>query len=103
MPALGRSRIARALDGRPRTLVRVPLGWDGMQWPLHEPLDYLGFDGGAGLGSGPGMSSGAALALRGTGRPPIGIVGDGDGDGDLTMGLNALWSAARAGAGCCWS
>ena len=55
------------------------------------PLDYLGQDGGAGLGSGPGMAVGAALALRGSGRLPVAVLGD----GDLLMGATALWTAAR--------
>ena len=36
-----------------------------------DPLDYIGFDGGGGIGSGPGMAVGAALALR-DGRPAAG-------------------------------
>ncbi len=36
-----------------------------------HPLDYIGFDGGGGIGSGPGMAVGAALALR-DGRSPAG-------------------------------
>ena len=40
-------------------------------WAFAGPLDYLGQDGGAGLGSGPGMAVGAALALRGQ-RPDRG-------------------------------
>ena len=47
-------------------LVRVPLGCTTEDWPFEHPLDYLGYDGGAGLGSGPGMCVGAALALKGT-------------------------------------
>ncbi|MCE8013699.1 hypothetical protein BZY95_03535 [Billgrantia desiderata SP1] len=54
-------------------------------------MDYLGYDGGAGIGSGPGMVVGAALALKGSGRVPLAILGD----GDLIMGINALWTAAH--------
>jgi thiamine pyrophosphate-dependent acetolactate synthase large subunit-like protein len=73
------------------TLVRVPFAWNPAAWPLRGPLDYLGVDGGGGLASGPGMAVGAALALKGTGRIPIAVLGD----GDYLMGLTALWSAAR--------
>ena len=48
-------------------------------------------DGGGGLGAGPGVTVGAALALKGTGRIPIGICGD----GDFLMGATALWTAAH--------
>ncbi|MDP6180104.1 MAG: thiamine pyrophosphate-dependent enzyme, partial [Desulfatiglandales bacterium] len=55
------------------------------------PLDFLGGDGGGGVGSGPGMSVGAALALRNSSRFPVAILGD----GDYLMGVNALWPAAH--------
>jgi len=83
--------LARALHGRESCLVRLPLGWDGRDLHVAGPLDYLGQDGGAGLGSGPGMAVGAALALRGSGRLPVAVLGD----GDLLMGASALWTAAR--------
>jgi thiamine pyrophosphate-dependent acetolactate synthase large subunit-like protein len=37
------------------------------------------------------MAIGAALALRGTGRLPIAVLGD----GDFVMGASALWTAAH--------
>ena len=80
--ALGRDEVS---------LVRLPLGWNGDDWEFRHPLDYLGSDGGGGIGSGPGMLVGAALALRGTGRLPIAILGD----GDFMMGVQALWTAAN--------
>ena len=73
------------------TLLHLPSSWDSAAWPLRHPLDYLGGDGGAGLGSGPGIAVGAALALRGTGRLPIAICGD----GDFLMGVTALWTAVH--------
>ena len=73
------------------TLVRLPLGWPGDARDFHGPLDYLGYDGGAGIGSGPGMTVGAALALNEMGRMPVAILGD----GDFLMGVTALWTAAR--------
>ena len=58
---------------------------------FRHPLDYLGDDGGGGVGSGPGLAVGAALALKGSGRLPVGILGD----GDFLMGVTALWTAAH--------
>jgi thiamine pyrophosphate-dependent acetolactate synthase large subunit-like protein len=80
-----------ALAGSPACLVRLPLGWHGADLEVGHPLDYLGMDGGAGIGSGPGMAVGAALALEGTGRLPVAVLGD----GDLLMGGTALWTAAH--------
>jgi thiamine pyrophosphate-dependent acetolactate synthase large subunit-like protein len=75
----------------PACLVRLPLGWSGADLETRHPLDYLGYDGGAGIGSGPGMAVGAALALEGTGRLPVAVLGD----GDFLMGGTALWTAAH--------
>ena len=71
------------------TLIRVPFAWNFTDWPLRDPLSYLGGDGGGGIGAGPGMAVGAALALRGTERLPVAVLGD----GDLLMGVTALWTA----------
>jgi thiamine pyrophosphate-dependent acetolactate synthase large subunit-like protein len=79
------------LAGSPACLVRLPLGWHGADLEASHPLDFLGMDGGAGIGSGPGMAVGAALALEGTGRVPVAVLGD----GDLLMGGTALWTAAH--------
>ena len=87
-------RVLHAVRGnRPITLARVPIGWDGTVYPFSGPLDFLGYDGGGGLSSGPGNTIGAALGLRGTGRIVVGILGD----GDFMQGATALWSAARYG------
>jgi len=75
----------------PVCLSRLPLGWDGSYWPFEHPLDQLGHSGGGGVGSGPGMAVGAAMALKGSGRLPIAILGD----GDYLMGVTALWSAVH--------
>lgn len=88
LPGLARA-LSGALGDRPYTLTRVPLGWGGDLIPFADPLAYLGYDGGAGVGSGPGMAVGAALALRGTGRVPVAVLGD----GDFLMGCTALWTA----------
>jgi thiamine pyrophosphate-dependent acetolactate synthase large subunit-like protein len=83
--------LKRALGSTAVSLIRLPLSWSGEFWDFHHPLDYLGTEGGAGVGSGPGMAVGAALALRGTGRLPIAILGD----GDFLMGATAFWTAAN--------
>lgn len=90
LPVLARL-LRRAVQGTDTCLVRLPLGWDGDDWPFDHPLDYLGYDGGGGIGSGPGMLVGAALALRGSGRLPVAVLGD----GDYLMGVQAWWTAAH--------
>jgi len=80
-----------ALAGSPACLVRVPLGWSGADLQVDHPLDFLGMDGGAGIGSGPGMAVGAALALAGSERLPVAVLGD----GDFLMGGTAVWTAAH--------
>jgi thiamine pyrophosphate-dependent acetolactate synthase large subunit-like protein len=87
--------LARALrdavDDRPVTFPALARGWPVDLWPHHHPLDFLGKDGGGGVGSGPGLCIGAALALQGSGRLVIGTLGD----GDTLMSINALWTAAK--------
>ena len=72
-------------------LARLPLGWNGAYRHFKHPFDYLGSDGGGGVGAGPGMTVGAALALQDSGRLVAGILGD----GDFLMGVTALWTAAH--------
>ncbi len=83
--------LRRAVGDKPCSLTHVSLSWNGASWPFHHPLDYLGSDGGGGVGGGPGISVGAALALKGSGRLPIAVCGD----GDFLMGVTALWTAAH--------
>jgi thiamine pyrophosphate-dependent acetolactate synthase large subunit-like protein len=83
--------LRQALGSREVSLTHLPLSWNGAWWPLRHPLDYLGSDGGGGIGGGPGISVGAALALKGSGRLPVAICGD----GDFLMGVTALWTAAH--------
>ena len=85
--------LRRATTGTKITLVRVPSSWAGNFWPVQHPLDFLGYDGGGGLASGPGLHVGAALALHGSARVPVTILGD----GDFLMGNTALWTAAHCG------
>jgi thiamine pyrophosphate-dependent acetolactate synthase large subunit-like protein len=72
-------------------LTGLPLGWPGNGRHFAHPLDYIGGNGGGGVGAGPGITVGAALALKGSGRVVIGLVGD----GDYLMGLTALWTATH--------
>jgi len=60
-------------------------------WPLKNGMSYLGKDGGGGLGSGPGLSVGSALALHTMGRYAVSVLGD----GDFCMGATAIWTAVR--------
>ena len=83
--------LRTAVGERAVSLLHLPLSWDGGFWPFRHPLDYLGSDGGGGIGGGPGISVGAALALRGTGRLAVSICGD----GDFLMGVTALWTAVH--------
>jgi thiamine pyrophosphate-dependent acetolactate synthase large subunit-like protein len=80
-----------AVAGRAMSLLHVPIAWRQSYWDYRHPLDFIGNEAGGGLGSGPGLSVGAALALKGSGRLPIGICGD----GDYLMGVTALWTAAH--------
>ncbi len=83
--------LRRAVGDRQTSLTHVSLSWNGASWHFRHPLDYLGSDGGGGVGGGPGISVGAALALKGSGRLPIAVCGD----GDFLMGVTALWTAAH--------
>jgi thiamine pyrophosphate-dependent acetolactate synthase large subunit-like protein len=83
--------LKNAVGDKPASLTHLPLSWNGAWWPFCHPLDFLGSDGGGGLAAGPGVTVGAALALTGSGRIPIGICGD----GDFLMGATALWTAAH--------
>ena len=85
------AEVRRATEGRKACLIRGPFSWAGHLWRIRHPLDYLGIDGGAGLGSGPGIAVGAALALRNTDRMALSIFGD----GDFLMGCQAIWTAAH--------
>jgi thiamine pyrophosphate-dependent acetolactate synthase large subunit-like protein len=86
------ARSLRAAVGeREVTLTHLPLSWNGATWPFRHPLDYIGSEGGGGVGGGPGISVGAALALKGSGQLPIAICGD----GDFCMGVTALWTAVH--------
>ena len=87
--------VAQALNAAAKEgeicITKLPLGWNGAYRHFRHPLDYLGADGGGGVGAGPGMTVGAALALQGTGRLAVGVVGD----GDFLMSVTAIWTAVH--------
>ncbi len=87
--------IAQALEaacaGVDVCMTHVPLGWNGHYRHFRHPLDYIGQEGGGGVGAGPGITVGAALALKGSGRIPVAILGD----GDFLMGVTAFWTAVH--------
>ena len=98
-PLMLAAALREAVGTRPTCLIRGPLAWAGNTWDVAHPLDALGGDGGGGIGGGPGMAVGAALALRelpggsaqGAGRLPVAVLGD----GDFLMGATALWTAVH--------
>lgn len=90
MPDLAEA-LRKAAGSTPVAYTTLPLGWWNDDAQFSHPLDYLGRDGGGGVGSGPGIAVGAALALDGTGRIPVAVIGD----GDFLMGSSALWTAAH--------
>lgn len=83
--------VVEALSGRCVCYAAIPRGWDTDVVSFTDPLSYLGRDGGGGVGAGPGLAVGAALALDGSERLPVAIIGD----GDFMMGATALWTAAH--------
>ncbi|HWH81640.1 MAG TPA: thiamine pyrophosphate-binding protein [Burkholderiaceae bacterium] len=87
--------LAHALNDATRELeiclTRLPLGWNGAYRHFRHPMDYLGHEGGGGVGAGLGITLGAALALKGSARLPVAIMGD----GDFLMGNTALWTATH--------
>jgi thiamine pyrophosphate-dependent acetolactate synthase large subunit-like protein len=83
--------LKTAVNEDPVSLVRLPGGWPGARWPFTGPLDFFGYDGGGGIGSGPGMAIGSALALKDSGRLAVAVIGD----GDFLMSANAFWTAAH--------
>ena len=83
--------LRRVVGERPISFSHLPLSWNGASWPFRHPLDFLGSDGGGGIGAGPGSAVGAALALKNSGRLPVAVCGD----GDFLMGATAIWTATH--------
>ena len=84
--------FASVTAGQKICMMSKPIGWSEADMDCEHPLDYLGSNGGGGVGAGPGTAVGAALALRDmkSDRLPVAVLGD----GDYMMGCNALWTAA---------
>jgi thiamine pyrophosphate-dependent acetolactate synthase large subunit-like protein len=83
--------LKKVVGERPVTLTHLPISWEDRWWTFRHPLDFLGSDGGGGVGGGPGISVGAALALKNSGRLPVAVCGD----GDFLMGVTAVWTAVH--------
>ena len=85
--------FAAVIKGEKMCITGRPLGWPANANRIEHPHDFLGHSGGGGLGAGPSIAVGAALALRdiGSERIAVAILGD----GDYLMGVTALWNAAN--------
>jgi thiamine pyrophosphate-dependent acetolactate synthase large subunit-like protein len=83
--------LKTAVAERDVTLAHISLSWDGATWPFRHPLDYVGSEGGGGVGGGPGNAVGTALALMGSGRLTVAVCGD----GDFMMSNQAIWTAVH--------
>ena len=83
--------LRKVVGERPVTLTHLPISWEDRWWTFRHPLDFLGSDGGGGVGGGPGISVGAALALKNSGRLAVAVCGD----GDFLMGVTAVWTAVH--------
>ena len=83
--------LHQVVAGRDVSLLQVPLSFHPRSWHFSHPLDYIGTDGGGGIGSGPGISIGGALALRDSGRLAISVFGD----GNFMMGCQAIWTGVH--------
>lgn len=58
---------------------------------IDGPGRYLGHGGGGAVGAAPGTAIGSALALKGSGKLPVAIIGD----GEMLSGIQILWTAAH--------
>jgi benzoylformate decarboxylase len=73
------------------TIASLALGYPSETLIIDHPLDFVAFDSGGGVGSGPGNAVGTALALKDSGRLVLSIMGD----GNFLMGATAFWTAAH--------
>jgi acetolactate synthase-1/2/3 large subunit len=65
--------------------------WPEGYWEFTASGQYLGSDGGGGVGYGPGAAIGAAMGLKGTGKLPVALIGD----GDFMMTAGAIWTGVH--------
>ncbi len=87
------SSVFAAIGKRPTSFLKLPIGWSWEDTRIDGPLDYLGSDGGGGVGSGRRESRSvrhSRCATRRTGCRSRCI-----GDGDFLMGGTALWTAVH--------
>lgn len=71
--------------------VRNHRTWPEGYWEFTGSGQYLGSDGGGGVGYGPGAAIGAAMGLKGTGKLPVALIGD----GDFMMTAGAIWTGVH--------
>lgn len=84
--------LYQAVKGKPWTMtLRNNRSFPEGCWDYAGAGDFLGGDGGGGVGYGPGGAVGASLVLRDQRRLPVGITGD----GDFLMGSGAIWTAVH--------
>ncbi len=84
--------LYQAVKHKPWVLpVRNHRSFPEAMWEFEGSGQYLGADGGGGVGYGPGAAVGAALAYREQGKFPVAIMGD----GDFQMGSGAIWTAVH--------
>jgi acetolactate synthase-1/2/3 large subunit len=58
---------------------------------ISGPQQYLGMGGGGAVGAAPGVALGSGLALKGSGKLPVAILGD----GETLSAIQVLWTAAH--------
>lgn len=74
-----------------RLLMRNVRSWPEGWWQFSGGGQYLGHNGGGGVGYGPGALLGGAIAARDRGQLPVGIIGD----GDFLTGTGVIWTAVH--------
>ena len=73
------------------TIPTYSLGWPAETASFNHPLDYLGFDSGGGVGSGPGNCDRRCARAQGLRPARARVIGD----GDYAMASSAFWTAAH--------
>ena len=81
----------RDLDWAPVSETKFLSSWPQRLWDFTKFHQYMGGEGGYGLGYGLPAAIGAAIAHRDAGRTPVAILGD----GDVMMLPGALWTLAH--------
>ena len=84
--------LAQVLRDEDWVLATASLSRQGVDpLELTRADQFIGGHANSGIGHGPGMALGTALALKGLGRLPVAMLGD----GDLLFTPSALWTAAH--------